>query len=331
MIPPCRSHRCPPRSPTTLRERGLADPPRAHDRRGVRDDTIGRVKTVPLPDSTARLPRSVAACLAAILEIDVADVPVPDEHHPEPWTLWRNWLAQRALGLVPIADPAGFSWPGPWLALLRASDREGHIGAVAFGAPPGLAWHPLGGPEPFEAVEHGYVIAPADVALWTPAVGAGPLGHGSVEAIVVAADAEADLVRVDHATVAAGRGLRGDRYFDGRGTFSNAHGRGHDLTLIEAEVLDALTLPEGRLAAEEARRNVVTRGIDLNALVGRRFRIGDVECFGQRLCEPCAHLERLTARAGKPGTLRALIHRGGLRADALTDGEIRVGNPVEAA
>ena len=53
------------------------------------------------------------------------------------------------------------------------------------------------------------------------------------------------------------------------------------------------------------------RGIDLDALVGERFTISDVACFGQRLCEPCAHLERLTAR---PGTLRSLIHMGGLRA-----------------
>jgi MOSC domain-containing protein len=288
------------------------------------------METVRVPDAGAPLPRSVAACLAAILELDIAEVPLPDGDHPEPWTVWRNWLAQRALGLVPIADPAAFSWPGPWLAVLRAADGAGQVAAVAFGAPPGLAWHPLGGPERFEAVDLGYVVAPADVALWSPGGVAGARDSGSVEAIVVAEDAEADAVRIDRATVHAGRGLDGDRYFDGRGTFSNTHARGHDLTLIEAEVLDALVLPDGRLAPEEARRNIVTRGIDLNALVGRRFRIGDVECFGQRLCEPCAHLERLTAQAGKPGTLRALIHRGGLRADALTDGEIRVGGPIVA-
>jgi MOSC domain-containing protein YiiM len=138
------------------------------------------------------------------------------------------------------------------------------------------------------------------------------------------------MIRVERATAAAGRGLEGDRYFDGRGTFSSAHARGHDLTLIEAEVLDALVLPGGRLAPEEARRNLVTRGIDLNALVGARFTVGDVECLGQRLCEPCAHLERLTAAAGKPGALRALIHKGGLRADVLADGEIRVGDEIAA-
>jgi MOSC domain-containing protein YiiM len=95
-------------------------------------------------------------------------------------------------------------------------------------------------------------------------------------------------------------------------------------------VLDALPVPGGLLPPEEARRNIVTRGIDLNALVGKRFRVGDVDCFGARLCEPCAHLERLTARAGTPGTLHALIHRGGLRADVLTDGEIRAGDAIAA-
>ena len=77
-------------------------------------------------------------------------------------------------------------------------------------------------------------------------------------------------------------------------------------------MLDELTLPDGhRLEYAEARRNVVTRGIELNTLVGQRFRVGDVECVGRRLCEPCAHLEQLTHK----GVLRKLIHRGGLRAE----------------
>jgi hypothetical protein len=275
-----------------------------------------------------RLQASVAACLAAILEMEAGQVPVPDEQHPEPWTVWRNWLAQRGLGLVPIAKPADFHWAGPWLALLRAADGDGHVAAVAFGSPPGIAWHPLAGPETFNAVESGHVVAPADVALWAPSQQPIPRRDGAVEAIVIAPDAEANLHNVPSARARTGRGLEGDRYFERRGTFSSAHSRGHDLTLIEAEVLDELSFPGGRLSPEEARRNIVTRGIDLNALVGERFRIGDVECFGQRLCEPCAHLERLTATAGKPGTLRALIHKGGLRADVLSDGEIQVGQPI---
>jgi MOSC domain-containing protein YiiM len=285
------------------------------------------VRIVIPPTSDGRMQVSVAASLASILEIEVEDVPVPDEQHPEPWTVWRTWLAQRGLGLVPVSEPAGFSWPGPWLALLRAADGEGQIGAVAFGAPPGLAWHPLGGPETFDAVEVGYVIAPADVVLWAPNASVSDVGVGRVEAIAIADRAEAAMVRVESATARAGRGLEGDRYFDQRGTFSSRYGRGHDLTLIEGEVIDALTLPAGRLFPEEARRNVVTRGIELNALVGRRFKVREVECFGQRLCEPCVHLERLTR---KPGSLGGLIHKGGLRADVLTDGEIRVGSEITA-
>jgi len=206
--------------------------------------------------------------------------------------------------------------------------RRGLCGRGCVRRAPGLAWSPLGGPETFDAVEAGYVIAPADVALWGPAVDVAARSPGTVEAIVIAPEAEVAMHQVDRAVARAGRGLEGDRYFDERGTFSNVHGRGYDLTLIEAEVLDTLDLPSGRLTPEQARRNIVTRGIGLNALVGERFRVGDVECFAQRLCEPCAHLERLTAATGRPGTLRALIHKGGLRADVLNDGEIRVGDQI---
>ncbi len=250
---------------------------------------------------------SVRACLVAILERD--DVPAPPADHPEPLTVWRNWLGILGLGLVPINEPRAFNWPGPWVAVL-ADGRA----AVAFGAPPGLAWAPPGAR--FEDVVEGFVIAPADVALWTP-----PAPHavaeGRVEGLVLAAVAEGPPHTVDEAFAHAGRGLEGDRYFDGRGTFSNTYARGHDLTLVDAGLVGD---------AVGSRRNVITRGIDLNALVGRRFTVGDVECFGQRLCEPCAHLERLT----EPGVLRALVHIGGLRADVLSDGTIRVGDPVRA-
>jgi MOSC domain-containing protein YiiM len=288
------------------------------------------LRTASAPATGGRLQRSVAACLASILELDVADVPVPDQGHPEPWIVWHNWLGGRGLGLVPIVDPAGFDWPGPWLALLRAPGSDESVGAVAFGAPPGVAWKPVDGPETFADVQAGYVVAPADVALWVRPSATAPRRVGSVEAVAIAPEAEAAMVVTERAMARAGRGLEGDRYFDRRGTFSTAYGRGHDLTLIEAEALDDLELPAGRLAPEEARRNIVTRGIDLNALVGQHFTIGAVECLGQRWCEPCAHLERLTAAAGKPGTLRALIHEGGLRADVLTDGEIRVGDRISA-
>jgi hypothetical protein len=131
------------------------------------------------------------------------------------------------------------------------------------------------------------------------------------------------------ATALTGRGLPSDHYVAKVGAFSprSEKFRGYNLTLIEGEALDASTLPDGsHLPPEEARRNIVTRGIDLNALVGREFRIGSVRAFGQRLCEPCVHLQRLT----RPEVVAGLIHRGGLRADVLTDGEIRVGYGVMA-
>jgi hypothetical protein len=263
-----------------------------------------------LPAST----RSAVACLASILELEAVDIPAPSSEHPQPWTVWRNWLGGRGLGLVPIREPASFSWPGPWLALLRSGTC-----VVAFGSPPGIAWDPLGGDEQFDQVETGYLIAPADVALWRAEPIVVTRTAGVVEALALAADAEGPVVLVEQARAVAGRGLEGDRYFDGRGTFSNEHARGHDLTLIEAEVLDDLGL-----AFEETRRNVVMRGLDLNVLVGQRFSVGEVVCVGQRLCEPCAHLELLAT----PGILRSLVHRGGLRADVVGDGTIRVGDRV---
>jgi MOSC domain-containing protein YiiM len=118
----------------------------------------------------------------------------------------------------------------------------------------------------------------------------------------------------------AGRGLEGDRYAAGTGTFPSGP-PGSSLTLIEAEVCESFSPP---LAVGEHCRNVVTRGIDLNGLVGRAFSLGAVACRGMRLCEPCSVAQRY---AGRP-VLRALAHRGGLRVDLLTDGAISVGDAV---
>lgn len=170
----------------------------------------------------------------------------------------------------------------------------------------------------------GHVIAPVDIAesgreTKTPAT------PGTVTAILVTSEAEADLARVSDAHAEAGRGLAGDRYYASVGTFSNPHAKGHDLTLIEQEVIDDLSTVFPGYRAEDTRRNLVTSGIALNGLVGWRFRLGEVECVGQRLCEPCAHLDRISVR----GSLRPLVHRGGLRADVVTSGRIAVGDPVE--
>jgi MOSC domain-containing protein YiiM len=122
-----------------------------------------------------------------------------------------------------------------------------------------------------------------------------------------------------------GRGLEGDRnFFEGPGRQPE---RDRELTLIATEALAALAEEHGiDLTPAESRRNVATRGIDLNNLEGHRFRVGDVVCEGIELCEPCRHLQGMT----KPGVLRGLVHRGGLRAAILTEGEIAVGDAVAA-
>src|SRR3954463_15329427 len=126
---------------------------------------------------------------------------------------------------------------------------------------------------------------------------------------------------VDRVEAHSGKGLVGNRYYRERGAKP-----GQALTLIAAEALEGWQAEHGiELSAAESRRNVLTRGIDLNALVGRRFRVGSVECEGVELCEPCLGLARLVDEFG---VLRGLVHRGGLRADVLTDGEIAVGDAV---
>jgi MOSC domain len=263
------------------------------------------------------LAHEIAACLAQLLRGDPREVPVPSG--PDPWSLWRGWLGERGLGLVPIRNPREFSWPGPWLAILDDEDG-GQRAAVAFGPPPDIIWWPRPHPPPFTAVVSGYLIAAADVADWMPKPRDVTRLRGSVELIVIAGQKEGPVETVTEAEAIAGRGLAGDRYADGEGTFSNPHGLGHELTLIEAEEAE-----RAGLSPEDARRNLVTRGIDLNALVGKTFTVGGVTCAGRRLCEPCAHLQRLT----EPGILRKLAHKGGLRADILEGGRIAVGDEIK--
>jgi MOSC domain-containing protein YiiM len=118
-----------------------------------------------------------------------------------------------------------------------------------------------------------------------------------------------------------GQGLEGDRYFYGTGHWSEHPGVSREVTLIEIEAIEALEREKNiAIAPGAARRNVVTRGVPLNHLVGREFQVGAVRLRGTRLCEPCAYLEGLTQK----GVLAGLIHRGGLRAEILTAGTIRV-------
>ena len=153
---------------------------------------------------------------------------------------------------------------------------------------------------------------------------------GIVVAIHLAQTGAAPVREVGEARALAGKGLDGDRYFNGSGTYSKSpsrprHDPGAEATLIESEALEALKRDCGvELAPGASRRNITTRGVALNDLVGREFTIGKVRFRGVRLCEPCAHLQKLT----HPGVLSGLVHRGGLNAEILTDGVIRVGDAI---
>jgi MOSC domain-containing protein YiiM len=143
------------------------------------------------------------------------------------------------------------------------------------------------------------------------------MADGRVEGIYVAAENGELPEPVERIAALAGKGLEGNRYFwpDGEAPAGNA------LTLVAAEALMESGL---EITAAETRRNVLTSGIDVNDLVGKRFRIGGLECYGVELCEPCSHLQKLTGK----DVLGTLVHRAGLNADILTDGEIAVGDAV---
>ena len=136
---------------------------------------------------------------------------------------------------------------------------------------------------------------------------------GTVEQIAITLEESALPGTVDQVEVSA-TGISGDRYAE----------KG-DITLIEAEAIEAFTAETGiELSHQESRRQVLTRGIRLGDLVGKRFTVGEVEVEGRELCEPCSHLQSLT----RPGVLRGMVHRAGLNADIVTPGRIAVGDQV---
>lgn len=148
---------------------------------------------------------------------------------------------------------------------------------------------------------------------------------GTVISIHIAQAGAGPMVLINEVRAVAGKGLEGDRYFKKVGTYSNNPGLGRDLTLIEMEAIEALKRDYGmELSPRDSRRNIATRGVPLNHLVGQEFKVGEVMLRGIRLCEPCSHLEKLSVK----GAQRGLIHRGGLRAEILTDGVIRIGDSI---
>jgi hypothetical protein len=266
---------------------------------------------------------SLAACVATILEMPFAEVPVapPDE----PVASWRimRWLGGLGLGVVPVADAATFAWAGPWIGWVRSAPGEPRRAVVMYGSPSGVIWDPAGVTvHAGWRLDGGLVIAALDVALARPPVREAPTATGTVDAIWIADAAGTPARALPEARLLAGLGVDGDRHVRGTGTFPSRT-PGSALTLIEAEVVESFDPP---LTPDEHRRNLVTRGIELDGLVGRTFLLGTTRCRGVRLCEPCIVLERYARRP----ILRPLVHRGGLRADILDGGTIRIGDPVRA-
>jgi MOSC domain-containing protein YiiM len=153
-----------------------------------------------------------------------------------------------------------------------------------------------------------------EIGLALPSAGG---DDGVMEVVEINIGPSAALAPVESVAALAGKGLKGDRHF-----FEHGADPGDALTLIEAEAL-----ADVGLTGAQSRRQVVVRGVRLNDLVGKRFRVGDVECLGVELCEPCLHLQALT----RPGIIKDLVHRGGLNADILTNGQISVGDPINTA
>ncbi len=240
--------------------------------------------------------------------------------------LMNDWLATRNWRFAYVRDPQTFAWPGSWIAL--AADERSPTSwrpVLMFGDPSGPLHDPLGSGEGLE-IMHGLLPVPMDRRGWRTDFSIADRTQtnvGQVVALMTAPRDAADAIAHPSVTARPG-GIDGDRYQDGTGTFSTVPRRvGQDITLIESEALAELKASGRSIAPEQARRNVVTRGIDLDALIGKHFRIGEVRCLGQRRAEPCAHLERLT-----PGTLRGLVHRGGIRADILDAGTISIGDEI---
>lgn len=154
---------------------------------------------------------------------------------------------------------------------------------------------------------------------------------GSVVSIHISPNATERLTQVDEVRAVPGRGLEGDRYFEAEGSFADKKGDTHDpgreVTLIEAETLEAVER-DYQLPVEpgQHRRNIVTRGVPLNHLIDREFTVGGVRMRGVRLNGPCKHLASLTSDKLR----ESLVHRGGLRAEVLNEGVIRPGDAVRA-
>lgn len=271
-------------------------------------------ETPKLPTVRSSENETFSICLAEILQTDANDIPSASTGLGLEYIGY--WLAAQNLALVPVHEPAKFQWAGWWIGRLEGGN--GYV--VMAGTPSGVAWVPEGVTRGSGEVIEGWVVAPPALSLRERGA-----NQGTVEAIYRFADSGAPGEALKSALLIAGVGMEGDRYALGKGHFQSDGRWGQALTLVEAEAIEALASEHGVVMAPiDARRNILTRSIDLNALIGERFRIGGALCQGSRLAEPCAWLQKTTPK----GMLRGLVHRGGLRADILEDGKIEPGDEI---
>lgn len=147
-----------------------------------------------------------------------------------------------------------------------------------------------------------------------------------IKTIFVAKQSKQAQIEIDAVKVDAGKGIVGDRYYGKKGS------DGPNITFVESEAIAQYNQNFAQqIQLADTRRNVVTHDIALNDLVGKRFRIGEAEFYGVELCEPCAFLGKTlaTEEMNAAQVVKAWLHKGGLRADVVRSGVLRVGMPFE--
>ena len=152
------------------------------------------------------------------------------------------------------------------------------------------------------------------------------IATGIVVALFTVDRRAAPMKKVEQLYALAGRGIEGDRYFLGTGTYSKNPEPGRQVTLIKSEVLESLKNKlEINVKPEESRRNILTQGIEINDLIGTEFYVGTVRLRAHRITQPCLYLEKLL---DQPGLYKELWDNGGISCEILSDGVIKEGDPI---
>ena len=147
------------------------------------------------------------------------------------------------------------------------------------------------------------------------------IATGIVVALFTVDRRAAPMKKVEQLYALAGRGIEGDRYFLGTGTYSKSPEPGRQVTLIKSEVLESLKNKlEINVKPEESRRNILTQGIEINDLIGTEFYVGTVRLRAHRITQPCLYLEKLL---DQPGLYKELWDKGGISCEILSDGVIK--------